>query len=421
MSKHRSARSADRRAERPGEPSGPPLEHGDGFWRIRSDGAARAVLHRRSPTAQAGFAAEMIPSRFLRSHPILLSDGERHDAQRRAVGSLLAPGTIDAGHQGMLERTVERQLQEALDQTGGIDPLRAEIALDEVALLISVEVTRRIVGLTHAPLPEMAARLERFMDQPPMDLTRPRWGRTRRQWAQAAVNGLGPLAAFWHHDVRPALRARRAERRDDLISQLLDQGCSAADVLVECVTYATAGMITTREFMVVSAWHVLERPALAARMRLGSREERFAILREIIRLEPVVGHLLRRARAEVALPASGDSADAAQAGCPAATAQAGELLDLCIRDTNTDPAVYGQDADCLRPSRDLPRGISPAGLSFGAGPHRCPGEHLALAETDALLRALLRRPPVLVSPPDVDWEDLAAGYVLRGMRVELSR
>ncbi|WP_449350719.1 hypothetical protein [Streptomyces shaanxiensis] len=43
--------------------------------------------------------------------------------------------------------------------------------------------------------------------------------------------------------------ARTAGRSyDDLISHLLAEGCSDAEILGECLTFAAAGMVTTREF-----------------------------------------------------------------------------------------------------------------------------------------------------------------------------
>lgn len=60
-----------------------------------------------------------------------------------------------------------------------------------------------------------------------------------------------------------------------------------------------------------------------------------------------------------------------------------------------------------------------AGLSFGAGSHRCPGEHLALAETDAVLLRILERSPRLHRAPEIEHDDVVAGYRLPGVLVDL--
>lgn len=369
-------------------------------WRIRSHTAGREVLRRREGTTQAGFTAEAIPSGRLRRHPILLSDGPVHDAQRRAVGRFFSPQGIERSSAETMEREAVRLVGEAVRE-GGCD-------LGQLALLYSVAVSREIVGLTASPLEAMSRRLVRLQRQPDVDLTRPRWGRSLPQWALAAVRGLGPLAAFHLRDVRPAIRRRRRHPADDVISHLLDQGARGADILVECVTYASAGMITTREFLVMACWHLLGGEALRTEFLAGDREEKAAILREIIRLEPVVGHLYRRARKPFDV-----------SGCPAAAdVRPGDLIDVHVRDANADAQVMGEDPLEIRPHRPLPRGVSPAGLSFGAGPHRCPGEHLAITESAVLLEHLLTAAPRLARAPEIAWDDVVAGYRLHGMRVE---
>ncbi|MGD8151160.1 hypothetical protein [Ornithinimicrobium sp. Y1694] len=55
---------------------------------------------------------------------------------------------------------------------------------------------------------------------------------------------------------------------------------------MECLTYGAAGMVTTREFLQIATWHLLDRPALRHRFLVGSAEERSAILHELLRLAP---------------------------------------------------------------------------------------------------------------------------------------
>lgn len=252
----------------------------------------------------------------------------------------------------------------------------------------------------------MARRLVSFFDQPPFDLSRKDLGRSLRQWARAARKGLWPIGTYWWSDVRPAIRERRRHPSDDLIGQLIAKGWSRTDILVEAVTYGTAGMVTTREFIVMAAWHLLTTPALAQRYRVAGEDERLAILQEVIRLEPVVGHLYRRIN-EALVVTDGDQ-DYRLAP--------GDLVDVDVRCANTDV-----DDEPLRlcPLRTLPRGVRPAVLSFGDGVHKCPGEPLALFEADVLLSRLLARNPRLVREPELGWDDLVSGYNLRGMRLVL--
>lgn len=387
-----SSASNRRRATR-AEPDGPPVERSGRVWRIRSVDAARQVLRARRATRQAGFTAEFVPKGFLKHHPILMSDGPLHDEQRSKVGRFFAPKVVAERYAGLMDAAASAR----------IDALVGEFDLAEVALSYSVEVTAEVVGLTHSDVEKMARRLVTFFRQPPADLTRPDLGRSPRQWLQAAVNGLVPIVRFHLADVRPALRAHRRTPADDIIGHLIAQGYTNADILVECVTFGTAGMVTTREFIAMAAWHLLTDAALAGRFRDGTQAERLAILNEIIRLEPVVGHLYRRVTEPL------------EVTCPAETVTLapGDLIDVCVRAANADPETVGPDPLALRPGRELPPGVDASVLTFGDGAHRCPGQPLALLEADALLTRLLARAPVVVREPTLGWDDLIEGYTLR--------
>ena len=373
------AQASARRAVAPGEAETPRVAKEAGIWRIRSLAAARQVLRARGQTTQAGFTAEQIPKGHFRHHPILISDGPLHDEQRRKVGRFFAADVVSQRYLASMEECAERLLEEAA--------VAGRVRLDDLALNYAVEVTAGIVGLTHAPVPAMSGRLVRFFNQPPLDRSRADLGRTPWQWAKAAVNGLMPIVAFYVADVRPAIRARRREPADDVISHLIEQGYSNADILVECVTYGTAGMVTTREFIAMAGWHLLTNPGLADRYQEAGIDERLAILHELIRLEPVVGHLYRRTQ--------------------------------CVRQANADPEAVGLDPLTACPGRDLPAGLNATGLSFGDGAHRCPGQPLAMYETDVLLTRLLRLRPRVLREPTITWDHLIEGYQLRGLDLAL--
>ncbi|AQP46166.1 cytochrome [Tessaracoccus flavus] len=382
------------------DPQGPRLERTGSVVRIRSLAAGRQLLRERHRTTQAGFTAEKIPKGFLKHHPILISDGPLHDEQRTKVGRFFAPKVVAERYPGLMADSADRLL-------AGVE---GELLLDDLALLYSVEVTAKVVGLTESPVEKMAGRLTTFFNQPPFDITKPDLGRTGKQWAAAAVNGLVPVARFYVRDVRPAVRARRKEPRGDVISHLIAEGYTNADILIECVTYGTAGMVTTREFICMAAWHLLTDEDLRSRYEAGEERDRIAVLNEIIRLEPVVGHLYRRVQESFSIEDGSDSMNL----------EPGDLVDVCVRDANVDPEAVGSDALSLCPARNLPRGVDAAALTFGDGAHRCPGQPLALLEADALLTRLLALNPRIVSEPELGWDDLIAGYTLRGFRLALA-
>ncbi|WP_240423114.1 cytochrome P450 [Leucobacter sp. wl10] len=356
--------------------------------------AARQLLRARGVTTQAGFTAERIPRRLFEHRPILIDDGAQHDEHRRTLARFFAPAKLAQQHGDFIEQAAREAVEKAR-ATGGC-------VVDELALHYSVTIASRIVGLTHAPVERLAERLTRFFRQPPVDHTASDYGRTRRDWMRAARNAIGPLIGLYLHDVRPAIRARRERRRTDIISHLIDLGYRPREILVECLTYGTAGMVTTREFISAACWRLLENDQLRERYLAAGRLERHAILAEIIRLEPPVSHLYRRVRAD--------------GQCPY---PAGTLVDIDVGAANRDPEVFGDHAGRLCPGRKLPASEQ-TGLSFGDGAHRCPGAPLAMLEADALLTALLRADPVMRSAPSVHWETLIEGYQIRGLEIDLT-
>ncbi len=388
-----------RRAVRPSEAEAPRIEARPGLVTIRSLLAAREVLRANGSTTQAGFTAEFIPQGYLKHHPILMSDGPLHDEQRRKVGRFFAPRVVSERYGTIMKASAEHLTANAV--------AAGECDVDELALWHTVEVTRHVVGLTESSVRRMAKRLVSFFNQPPFDITKPDLGRTRRQWAQAAANGILPIVRFYFADVRPAIRKRRKRRSEDIISHLLDEGYSNVDILVESLTYGTAGMVTTREFITMALWHLLSTPALRERYQLAGLQERVAILEEIIRLEPVVGHLYRRVTEPLEIHDGEESL----------TLAAGDLVDINVRAANADASVVGEDPLAICPGRSLPRGVHTAGLSFSDGAHRCPGQALAILETDALIMAMLAHDPTIAAEPELGWDDLIAGYSLRGLRI----
>ncbi len=398
---HGSAPGSDRKASKPGETATGRVTQRNKMWHIGSLAAAKEVLLARHSTLQAGFTAEYIPRNVFRNHPILISDGPQHDQQRRNVARFFAPKVVASRYGTLMEAVVDKILDQA-QRTGSI-------TFDQVALYYTVEVTASIVGLTHARVPALARRLEKFFRQPPLDRSKPQLGRTKRQWMSAAHNGIGPVLGLLIFDVLPAVCSRTKAPRQDVISHLIEQDYNLADILVECVTYGTAGMVTTREFITMACWHLLDNPALRQRYVAAEEAERLSILAELIRLEPPVGHLYRRVTENFDVTDRDDTY----------TLATGELVDLDIRKTNADADAFAHDPLRVCPDRERSEGVQDVGLSFGFGAHGCPGQPLALRETDALLHRLLALPVARESEPTISWDDLIEGYKIRGLTLSV--
>lgn len=385
----------DRRvSHRPGEGTCPRVEQSGRVWHLRSTEAVRQVLREKDATTQAGFTVESIPDGAMAQRPILFMDGESHRQQRSKIARFFAPKTVSSRYRQLMESRADALVAEALAAT--------TFHLDNLSLRYSTEVAAQVIGLTHSNVDRMARRLERLFDQPTFDpATQGPEGRVRALVRRA--RGHAPMLAFFIADVRPAVAARRRNPSEDVISHLVAEGYSDPEILIECVTYGAAGMATTREFISMAALHLLSDAALRARYLAGEEAERYAILHEILRLEPIVGHLYRRARRDLVVT------DGAQTY----TIRSGDLVDLYVRQANADEATVGACPLDLRPGRPLPKGVGPEVMSFGDGPHKCPGNALAIQESDILLTRLLGHELVVAHAPVLGWDDVIAGYSLR--------
>jgi cytochrome P450 len=366
----------------------------DGVWHVQEFAAARALL-RSTETRQAGFGIEnatKLPNTM--RLPVLWRDGAEHREHRRQTARYFTPRKVDSAYRSLMERLAEEQC-DVLRRAGQAD-------LSDLSFTLAVAVAGEVVGLTESGRQGMAKRLDRFFDNV---------GATPGWTPKAIYHGLRGkyvLGDFYWRDVRPAVAARRTQRRDDLISHLIDEGCNNGEILGECVMFASAGMVTTREFITLVAWHLFTDDALRTGYVRGDEKSRAAILHEILRLEPVVANLARWTTADIEL--SGPDGPV--------TIPAGARVDVGVAAANLDPAAVGDDPGEVCPARPMADGVGDAGLSFGDGPHRCPGAYIAIQETDIFLTKLFALPGLrMVRPPTVRIRPEIASYELVGMRI----
>ncbi|MBB4905495.1 cytochrome P450 [Actinophytocola algeriensis] len=352
----------------------PAFRDAEGVWHVRDLAGGRALL-RDTETVQAGLGVETVeklPSGFRR--PVLYWDGPEHREYRRQTARFFTPRRVDEEYRDLMHRVADREI--------GVLRAAGRADLSELSFRLAVDVAKAVVGLTESR-PGTARRLARFF---PEELGTP--GFTSPRGVYWAARILYLWLAIYVSDVRPAVRVRRRQREDDLISHLLDEGAGAGEILSECITVAAAGMVTTREFICAAAWHLFTDDALLTAYRAGDEQARFAVLHEVARLEPPLAEIKRRTTAPVTLP---DGTVIAE----------DERVDVSIAAANLDQAVA-------------------PGLTFGDGPHRCPGQYLAIQEADIFLTKLFAQDGVrLTAPPRVAFNDAFGSYSLHDMVVSV--
>jgi cytochrome P450 len=382
---------SQRRVDRDEAVGCPVYQDDDGVWRVHTYAAAREVL-RSTQTRQRGFGADQAREAFRKMRPtVLFRDGPEHREHRRQTAKYFTPRKVHTSYRELMHRYAELELRRLR---------RGPADLADLSFRLAVAVAGEVIGLTPARR-GMARRLERFF-------TERRLGSDRLAPIRRRVIQIGTVGSFYLFDVRPAIRVRRRQRRDDLISHLIDEGCTSAEILGECVTFGAAGMLTTREFIIVAAWHLFTDDRLRAAYVEGDEASRVALLQEILRLDPVVANLLRWTTAEIVVPD----------GAGTVTIPAGVPVDIAVSDANLDDATVGATPARVCPGRPLPDGVGESVLSFGDGPHRCPGAHVAIQETDIFLTKLFALPGIrMVHEPTTRLRVDTQSYELKGLVV----
>ena len=361
------------------------IRTGPATRRIDSFAAARALL-RSDKVAQAGAGADLLD----RSNPDAISlfyiDGASHRRRRTAIARYFSQRTIEDRYEPIMARTADRLLA-AFRATG-------VARLDQLTFQFAVAIAAEILGLDFSDLAGLSARIAATIA--PDDSRLPTRG------AEDAA-----LRRFNAIDVDPAIAARRERRREDVISSLIDDGCTDDFIRTEVRGFALAGMITTREFIAMAAWHLLDRPDWAECFIAGDPTAQIAMLAEILRLDPVIGMLKRRTTEDLDLP-----------GEP--TIAAGTLVAIDIRAANGEASIAG--ACPFQPNAAQTHLAADVAMSFGDGPHRCPGAQLALHEARIFLTRLLAIPGLrMASIPQARWFRPITSYELHDFAIACDR
>lgn len=352
-----------------------------------ADAASIRTILRSDHTTQAGFGAGRV--KLEGNIPVILADGEPHRLQRSATARFFSPKAVATRYRPLME-SLSDTIVGRIHAAGGA-------TLETETMELAVGVAADIIGLTHGDRAGLSRRLEAIF----------------RGAISGRSNSLSRLMAaakqryaalnFLFRDVRPAVRARQKAPDEDLISHLMEQGYSDTEILTECLVYAAAGMVTTREFIVVAAWHMLDRPELRDHFLAASQSEQMTMLEEILRAEPVVGIIARRLNGSIDLPGGNGRLEA------------GSVVELDLRGANSDAAMVGPSANCIDFSRAVAGKHPSAMFSFGDGAHRCPGAAVAMLESAIFLDRLMRLPGLhLTTEPDVGWAAGISGYELSG-------
>ena len=293
--------------------------------------------------------------------PPISSDPPYHTGVRRMLLPFFGPKRIEALRPG-----IEAHADGLIDAFAG--GAGCDAALD-YARHIPVRVIATMLGVPLSDEDRFFGWVHQLLELAPLSI-------------EEGAIGLFDFFDYFHGQ----LNERREERRDDLMSFLLDADIDGRvletdEILGICLLLLLAGIDTTWSSIGAGIWHFAQHPE--QRARLAAEPE----------LWPSAIEELLRCYAPVTM-AREVAVDTDVLGCPM---HAGDPLLLPFPSANRDPAVFPDPDEVI-----LDRGEN-RHLAFGLGIHRCLGSNLARLEVGVAVRRFLERVPDFSLDGDVTW------------------
>ncbi|CAL4868714.1 Polyketide biosynthesis cytochrome P450 PksS [Asticcacaulis sp. MM231] len=311
---------------------------------------------------------EAVEAEFGRHDSIVTLDGADHTRVRTIIAEAFLKRAA------ALQATVARIIAERLDALTGRDTF--DVVADYAAQ-IPMRVLGALMGCPDAALDDLKRWTE--AGQLAFDPTK------SAEQEHLALEGRRGI--FGHF--RLLMAERRAEPRDDLVSDLLAAQARGApiddnEILHNLFAVLVAGHLTTADLI-----------GNGVALLLDHREARDAILADPGLIQPAVEEILRH-EPPISFTARFPKTEGAIARCPY---HAGDALVVSLIATNRDPDTFDD------PHRfDITRRPNPH-MAFGAGAHICLGAPLARMEGQMALLKLFERFPNLrrVEAPAPEW------------------
>lgn len=293
---------------------------------------------------------------------ILMLQGEEHDRMHRFLLSHFSPGVVRKYRENLIKPLVQRRL----DQLEG---RRTADLAEEFAALIPSDVIAALLGLD-------------WHDEELLDNCREwntaifRWSETFGEDEEATRDSLA-AAVELEKVLMPVIRARRDDRRDDLISVLWEKGPGVlqpwgeAEVLAQCRVLFFAGSDTTSHLLRNAMYVLATQPKWQAELRADERGIA-DFVDEVLRYYAPVHFRVRVALENTELAGH--------------RIKKGDRLHPMNAAANRDPRHY-PDPNRIEPGRKPLRDH----LAFHVGPRFCVGAALARGEGLEAVLGILER------------------------------
>jgi cytochrome P450 len=340
--------------------------------------AARRVIRGDPDIFRAGDANGLLEP-VVGPSSLLVLDGEEHRRHRRIL--LTAFG---AGHGPAFAQSVEEATRDRVGAWREGDTLRLQDEMEAISLTA-------ILRLALGTAPE--ERLERFRVLIPEMMSRCASPFTLLPYFRHELGGITPYArlrqvlAELDNHFLDAIVERQASSSADA-SDVLSLLCAATDetgtplsnhqIRDELLTIIMAGYETTTSALAWAFERLLRSPAVMSRLedelQRGEEEYLEGVVKEVLRLRPVVPVVARKITEDIELDGH--------------LIPGGSVLMVSIYLLHRDPSLHAEP-ERFEPGRFLPGGESEPWLPFGGGVRRCLGASFAQLEMKVVLRTVL--------------------------------
>jgi cytochrome P450 len=339
---------------------------GSGFWAVTRYEDVLAILHDPGRFSSAGGPSGAGEEGGLPRMPLIQDDPPRHEHLRRILSKAFTP-RITAEREDRV-----REIANAL-----MDDVRAHLqAGDEVDLVRSfsspfpVNVIAEILGIPSERHDQLRMWNATTSVTGASEITQDQAPRVMREMYDALAE---------------LIEERRADRRDDLFSALIDASendaspLKAEELVGLCQLLWTAGNETTTNFLTNAALVLQERPDLLEIVR--KQPERIPeMIDELLRLHSPVNCLARTASEDVELNGQ--------------QIREGDTLMVFFAAANRDPRHFERPEEFRMDRRPTDH------VAFSHGIHYCLGSHLARLEARVGLEVLGELLPEVEVQPD---------------------
>lgn len=340
-----------------------PEEDGTGFWAVTRYEDIREV-HRQPEIFSSevgGTSLEDLEPEHVESRKSMIDmDPPRHDVLRGLINRRFTPRAVQQWAD-QVRRVCDEVLDLALAK-GEFDFVR------EVSSEIPMQVFAEILGVPQSERREIIEIGDRLL------------GNADPEYAADVPDDdshrhlpfSSPAALEMFAFGRRLADARRAEPRDDIITQLVEANLTQREFDVYFVLLATAGNETTRHTISHGLEALIANPEQWEKLRGGTPELFRSAADEMLRWATPVHHFRRTATEDVELNGT--------------TIKSGDKVTTWFVSGNRDETVF-EDPDTFDVTRSPNRH-----MAFGPGGiHHCLGSHLAKMEIGIVYEQLMKR------------------------------